>query len=129
MGLLDRWKQSCPLCAAVQAEEHNHFVVHLVRQNFVLHNFFRWDNSRKFKKYLQNDLILYLNRNSILIIDNIRSAHAEAVKALLNQAKLHYIYLLPYSPDLNPIEKLCSKVKALLRKFTAKSLNELPKSI
>ena len=38
-------------------------------------------------------------------------------------------YLPPYSPDLNPIEKLWSKVKVLLRKFKARTLDALPNTI
>jgi len=38
-------------------------------------------------------------------------------------------YLPPYSPDLNPIETLWSKVKALLRKFKARTLDALPNAI
>ena len=38
-------------------------------------------------------------------------------------------YLPPYSPDLNPIEKLWSKIKALLRKFKARSPDALPNAI
>ena len=59
----------------------------------------------------------------------MRSLHAKAVKALLAQMKVHYIYLPPYSPDLNPIEKLWSKVKALLRKFKARSEDRLSDAI
>ena len=79
----------------------------------------------KFKGYLETDLLPYLNSDSVLIMDNMRSHHAKAVTALLDQAKVRYIYLPPYSPDLNPIEKLCSKVKALLRKFKARSADKL----
>ena len=39
------------------------------------------------------------------------------------------VHLPPYSPDLNPIEKLWSKVKALLRKFKARTLDALPNAI
>lgn len=59
----------------------------------------------------------------------MRYPHAKAVKALLAQMKVHYIYLPPYSPDLNPIEKLWSKVKALLRKFKARSEGRLSDAI
>ena len=74
-------------------------------------------------------MLPYLNSDSVLIMDNMRSHHAKAIKALLDRAKVHYIYLPPYSPDLNPIEKLWSKVKALLRKFKARSLDDLPEAI
>ncbi len=79
----------------------------------------------KFKMYLETDLLPYLNSDSVLIMDNMRSHRAKAVTALLDQAKVRYIYLPPYSPDLNPIEKLWSKVKALLRKFKARSADKL----
>ena len=79
----------------------------------------------KFKRYLETDLLPYLNSDSVLIMDNMKSHHAKAVTALLDQANVRYIYLPPYSPDLNPIEKLWSKVKALLRKSKARSADKL----
>ena len=59
----------------------------------------------------------------------MKSHHAKAVKELLDSSGIRYIYLPPYSPDLNPIEKLWSKVKALLRKFKARTLDALPNAI
>ena len=67
--------------------------------------------------------------HAILIMDNMKSHHAKAVKNLLDSSGIRYIYLPPYSPDLNPIEKLWSKVKALLRKFKARTLDALPNAI
>lgn len=55
--------------------------------------------------------------------------YAKAVKNLLDRSGIRYIYLPPYSPDLNPIEKLWSKVKAFLRKFKARTLDALPNAI
>lgn len=52
-----------------------------------------------------------------------------AVKDLLDSSGVRYIYLPPYSSDLNPIEKLWSKVKAFLRKFKARSSDALPNAI
>ena len=69
------------------------------------------------------------NGNSVLIMDNMNSHHVKAVKELLDSSGVRYIYLPPYSPDLNPIEKLWSKVKAFLRKFKARTLNALPNAI
>ena len=83
----------------------------------------------KFKEYLENDLLPYLNGDSVLVMDNMKSHHAKAVKALLDKAKVPYLYLPPYSPDLNPIEKLWSKVKALLRKCKARMADQLPDAI
>ena len=63
--------------------------------------------------YYLSNLILWQSRNNIV------------------QKRLqHYFpYLPPYSPDLNPIEKLWSKVKAFLRKFKARTLDALPNAI
>ena len=61
-----------------------------------------------FKRYLETDLLPHLNGDSVLIMD-MKSHHAKAVKKLLDSFGVRYIYLPPYSPDLNPIEKLWSK--------------------
>ena len=55
--------------------------------------------------------------------------HARAVRNLLDSSGVRYIYLPPYSPDLNPIEKLWSTVKSFLRKFKARTLDALPNAI
>ena len=83
----------------------------------------------RFKRYMETDLLPHPNGNSVLIMDNMKSHHAKAVKKLLDSSGIRYIYLPPYSPDLNPIEKLWSKVKALLRKFKARTLDALPNAI
>ena len=69
----------------------------------------------RFKRYLETDLLPHLNGNSVLIMDNMKSHHAKAVRNLLDSSGVRYIYLPPYSPDLNPIEKLWSTVKSFLR--------------
>ena len=83
----------------------------------------------KFKRYLETDLLPHLKANSILVMDNMKSHHAKAVKNLLDSFGVRYIYLPPYSPDLNPIEKLWSKVKSFLHKFKARTLDALPNAI
>ena len=83
----------------------------------------------RFKRYLETDLLPHLNGNSVLVMDNMNSHHAKAVKELLDSSGVRYIYLPPYSPDLNSIEKLWPKVKAFLRKFKARTLDTLPNAI
>lgn len=72
--------------------------------------------SERFVDYLRNVLIPTLSPDSIVVMDNMRSHHTRAVKDLLEQAGVQYLYLPPYSPDLNPIEKMWSKLKAFLRR-------------
>lgn len=83
----------------------------------------------RFSDYLKQMLLPHLDKNAVLVMDNMRSHHAKAVKELLEQEGIRYIYLPPYSPDLNPIEKLWSKVKSLLRKYKVRSADELPLAI
>lgn len=80
----------------------------------------------RFKRYLETDLLPHLNGDSVLVMDNIKSHHAKAVRNLLDSSGVRYIYLPPYSPNLNLIEKLWSKVKALLRKFKARAQDVPP---
>ena len=54
---------------------------------------------------------------------------AKTVRNLLDSSGDRCIYLPPYSPDLNPIEKLWSTVKSFLRKFKARTLDALPNAI
>ena len=66
------------------------------------------------------------HRENIIVMDNMRSHHAKVVKQLLDSSKVTYLYLPPYSPDLNPIEKMWSKLKAFLRKEKIRIASELP---
>ena len=59
----------------------------------------------------------------------MRFHHAKDVKKVLDESGIKYLYLPPYSPDLNPIEKLWSKMKAFLRKEKVRIANELPAAI
>ena len=74
--------------------------------------------AERFAEYLKIKLLPTLSEADIIVMDNMRSHHAKAVKQLLDSSKVIYLYLPPYSPDLNPIEKMWSKLKAFLRKDT-----------
>ena len=70
----------------------------------------------RFLDYLKNVLIPTLRCGDIVVMDNMRSHHVKGVKEALRAAGVIPLYLPPYSPDLNPIEMLWSKMKAILRK-------------
>ena len=69
----------------------------------------------KFLNYLKEVLIPTLRPGDIVVMDNLRTHHVQAVGELLRNAGAEALYLPAYSPDLNPIERLWSKVKAILR--------------
>ena len=70
--------------------------------------------AERFAEYLKTKLLPTLSKEDIIVMDNMRSHHAKVVKQLLDSSKVTYLYLPPYSPDLNPIEKMWSKLKVKL---------------
>ena len=55
--------------------------------------------------------------------------HVRAVEEVFSQAGIKYCYLPPYSPDFNPVEKMWSKMKSILRKWKVREVEKLPKAI
>ena len=74
-------------------------------------------SGERFLDYLKNVLIQTLHKGGIVVMDNMRSHHVKGVEEVLRAAGMIPLYLPPYSPDLNPIEMLWSKMKAILRKL------------
>ena len=70
----------------------------------------------KFVQYLKETLIPTLKPFDIVIMDNLRARHIEEARTLLSGAGVMFMRLPAHSPDLNPIETMRSKVKAILRK-------------
>lgn len=83
----------------------------------------------RFLTYLKDILIPTLRPGDIVVMDNLRTHHIQAVAELLHDAGAQVLYLPPYSPDLNPIEKLWSKVKAVLRKLRVRTADALAAAI
>lgn len=77
----------------------------------------------KFLDYLENVLIPTVHKGDIVVMDNMRTHHVKEVRTLLQAAGIKLLYLPPYSPDFNPIEKMWSKIKAILRKMKIRSLD------
>ena len=83
----------------------------------------------RFVAYLKDTLLPTLHPGDIVVMDNMRSHHVKAVGDLLAAKGMVPLYLPPYSPDLNPIEKMWSKVKAILRSWEIRTLDALPDAI
>jgi len=62
-------------------------------------------------------------------MDNLGSHHRREVVEAIEAAHARVWFLPPYSPDLNPIEKVWSKVKAWLRRVAATTVDELIQAI
>ena len=83
----------------------------------------------RFTDYLRDKLIPELKSGDVVVMDNLRSHHVQGVKEAFDAAGIQFLYLPPYSPDLNPIEKMWSKMKAILRKWKERSAERLSASV
>lgn len=82
-------------------------------------------NSVWFQAYVDQVLVPTLARGDIVVMDNLGSHKGAGVREAIEQAGATLLYLPPYSPDFNPIEKAFSKLKALLRKAAERSVDAL----
>lgn len=73
-------------------------------------------NGERFLAWVQQMLVPALKPGDVVILDNLSSHKAPEVRKAIRKAKARLFFLPPYSPDLNPIEQVFSKLKRLLRK-------------
>jgi transposase len=78
-----------------------------------------------FQSYVREVLVPALRPGDIVIMDNLGAHKNDGTLALIAQAGAEVRFLPAYSPDLNPIEMMWSKVKSLLRKAQARTHHEL----
>lgn len=82
-------------------------------------------NAVCFYAYVEQCLAPTLRPGDIVIMDNLSSHKAAAVREAIEATGASLRYLPPYSPDLNPIEQLFAKLKAILRKVAARTTDAL----
>jgi putative transposase len=82
-----------------------------------------------FHAYIEHVLIPELPAGAIVIMDNLSSHKSQHVETLLREADAERWFLPPYSPDLNPIELMFSKLKNHLRAAKARHHDELNDTI
>jgi transposase len=78
-----------------------------------------------FRAYVDQCLLPVLRPADIVILDNLSSHKVRGVREVIAAAGAILLYLPPYSPDLNPIEKFFAKLKALLRKAATRNVDAL----
>ena len=82
-----------------------------------------------FRTYVAKVLAPTLRPGDVVIMDNLAPHKSEPTLELITRAGAEVLFLPAYSPDLNPIEKMWSKVKALLRGAEARNTEELNAAI
>ena len=82
-----------------------------------------------FKIYVEKILCPTLKAGDIVIMDNLSVHKVKGIRELIEAVGAKLLYLPPYSPDLNPIEKCWSKIKTYLRKAKARTREALEQAL
>ena len=82
-----------------------------------------------FRVYVAQMLAPALLPGDVVVMDNLPAHKVAGVAEAIRAVGASILYLPPYSPDLNPIEQLFAKLKALLRKAAARTQDALWKTI
>jgi transposase len=82
-----------------------------------------------FRAWVEQFLAPTLRPGNIVIMDNLASHKVAGVREAIEAVGAAVLYLPAYSPDLNPIEQFFAKLKALLRKSAARTVDALLKAI
>ena len=86
-------------------------------------------NGQSFRIYIEQVLLPTLQPGDVVILDNLGSHKGKAVREAIRSVNARLLFLPPYSPDLNPIEQVFSKLKALLRKAAERTVEATWKRI
>ena len=80
-------------------------------------------NGKLFIRFIANKLVRYFDENpgSILVMDNCKFHHRKEVLKVLNEKRIIFKFLPPYSPQLNPIEEFFSELKANYKRIRPRS--------
>jgi transposase len=82
-----------------------------------------------FLAYLEQVLCPRLEPGQIVVMDNLSAHKVPGVRELIEATGAQLRYLPPYSPDCNPIEQCCGKVKQKLRSLKARTVDSLEQAI
>ena len=78
-----------------------------------------------FQTYVEKVLVPTLRQGDIVVMDNLGSHRSKIVRRLIRAAGAKLFFLPKYSPDLNPIEQVFAKLKHLLRKAEARTVEAI----
>ncbi len=82
-----------------------------------------------FLEYVRQVLCPSLKAGDVVVMDNLSAHKVAGVKEAIGACGAEVLYLPPYSPDLNPIEKCWSKIKTYLRQAKARTRETLEQAL
>jgi transposase len=86
-------------------------------------------NALSFRAYIEQFLVPTLRPGDVVVMDNLSSHKGPVIRKIIRAAGAKLIFLPPYSPDLNPIEQVFAKLKTLLRKANARTIEAVTEAI
>ena len=86
-------------------------------------------NGAMFTAFIENGLAPKLNPQDFVIMDNLPGHKVAAVRSAIERRGAKVVLLPPYSPDLNPIELLWSKLKEVIRSFAPKTTRAFSRAL
>ena len=86
-------------------------------------------NGESFRVYVERVVVPALAQGDIVVMDNLGSHKGKAIRRAIRAAGARLFFLPPYSPDLNPIEQVFAKLKTLLRKANARTVEAVTEAI
>jgi transposase len=81
-------------------------------------------NGESFVAYVEQVLVPTLKEGDIVVLDNLSSHKSAAVRRLIRAAGARMLFLPPYSPDLNPIERVFAKLKHRMREAAERTVEK-----
>ncbi len=82
-------------------------------------------NADVFEAFIQQVLAPQLRPGDLVVMDNLSSHKRQRTRQLITAAGAQLLFLPPYSPDLNPIEMIFSKIKQALRSLACRTREAL----
>lgn len=82
-----------------------------------------------FNAYVEKILVPTLRPGNVVVMDNLSVHKVAGVREAIERVGAHLLFLPPYHPDLNPIEKLWSKLKTIMRTIQARTMDELQRAL
>ena len=86
-------------------------------------------NAALFEEWVETCLVPTLSKGDVVVMDNLPAHKGARVEKLIKAVGAELRYLPPYSPDMNPIEKAFSKLKAYLRKIAERTVAGLMRAL
>lgn len=86
-------------------------------------------NGQIFRAYVQTQLLNTLKQGDIVVVDNLGSHKGADIRKMIRAVGARLFFLPAYSPDLNPIEQLISKIKQHMRKAMARSVSAVHQAV